>query len=97
MTFFQSVNYITHLVQLIELLYRAHTMAAMRKQLGCPSECCKVEGTTMELSSWNYLSTLLTQYWSVPIGMAIVYYFAKYHFNTPDYVLINDIPPDAGG
>jgi hypothetical protein len=51
----------------------------------------------MELAYWNQFCTLLTQYWSVPTGMAIVYFFAKYHFNTPDYVLINDLPPDAVG
>jgi len=49
----------------------------------------------MAFVHWDQISSVLTQYWSVPIGMAIVYFFAKYHFNTPDYLLINDIPSDA--
>jgi hypothetical protein len=45
--------------------------------------------------NWSQLSALATQYWSVPIGMAIVYFFGKYHFNTPDYALIRDTISDT--
>src|SRR4051794_7532646 len=38
---------------------------------------------TMPDNSW----TLLTQYWLLPVGMLIVYFFAKSHFNSPDYPL----------
>ena len=38
---------------------------------------------TMHDQSW----TLLSQYWLLPVAMPIVYFFAKNHFNSPDYPL----------
>ena len=38
---------------------------------------------SMTAISW----AILLQYWPLPIGILIVYFFAKTHFNSPDYAI----------
>jgi hypothetical protein len=37
------------------------------------------------------------QYWLLPVGMIVIYFFARYHFNTPDYALVRASLPDSPG
>jgi hypothetical protein len=43
-------------------------------------------GKTLELAQ---------QFWLLPLGMIVIYFFARYHFNTPDYALVSAGLPDS--
>jgi hypothetical protein len=43
------------------------------------------------------ITALAEQYWLLPVGMIVIYFFARFHFNTPDYALAGDNIPDSSG
>src|SRR5258708_6079622 len=49
----------------------------------------------MPIPDFSKLLELAQQYWLLPLGMVIIYFFARYHFNTPDYALVGATLPDS--